>query len=68
MTIKTRKVWVIVSKTGELASYSTHRTRRVAEIIANGFDYSRLYPPGPHRVVRAELRYPVKGKERKDNA
>ena len=57
MTSKTRKAWVAVNRNGSLSlPLSLFRTKRAATIIAN------CYHIGSYRVVRAELRYPVKGK------
>ena len=57
MTIKTRKVWVVTTKakrfiTGPYEQEST--ARAIAYRMAN-YGY---------RAIRAELRYPVKGKEK----
>ena len=58
-TIKTRRDWVVLHR-GKGVAFGRSRPKKYLE---------GLYPANKgYRVVRAELRYPVKGKGRKDNA
>jgi len=64
MTIKTRKVWVLFGPNGGLFAWATRDTRSdVAQCAEFNFHetWRHWYRRG-WRIVRAELRYPVKGK------
>jgi len=65
-TIKTRKVWVIVDWLDRPIDGTLAKTEQMALVyftLTHG-PWDRMQEIG-YRVVRAELRYPVKGKERK---
>jgi len=69
-TIKTRKVWVVLTPEGtplldtvdKTEDFSTCSASFHHAFMRGGWKQMRA---GGHRVVRADLRYPVKGKERK---
>ena len=56
-----KKVWVVLGKTGPFRGvYETRQGARAEARWRNDGPYTWK----PYRVVRAELRYPVKGKEK----
>jgi len=65
--VQTRKVWLVFGFVGPYRCIcNTRREARVEARMRNRGDFKFAWKP--YRVVRAELRYPVKGKGRKDNA
>jgi hypothetical protein len=58
MTIKTREVWVVLGNKGQFRMVGNFDQAEYEASERNRGPY--LWKP--YRVVRAELRYPVKGK------
>ena len=62
MTIKTRKVWVILYKG---VFYDNYKWATPEKTIVKHYLMEMFPKKDGFEIVRAELRYPVKGKEKK---
>ena len=67
MTIKTRKVWVVLTPRGSIMTTYLRSLKRESDEWAkymNRVDNKTAFnqPGKKYRVVRAELHYPVKGR------